>query len=178
MAGGRKRLCGLAAAAVYLSLAVPAGAQEALPEDNSSVDQYSESLPSSEGDRVAGVDRRPAGRRLSASARRRLPSGAAGELQRRVATDPSLGAPGGSADGDGGGSEDGSGASGGGARGAGPGDERPAGIEKVDDPSLAATVGDAVFGSGLWPLLVAMAAVLGAGLVAARRRRDGQPRGP
>jgi len=160
-----------------LGFAAPAAGQEVVPEDNSSIDQYSESLPASEGDRSPGVGRPTRGRPLPASIGRRLPGGAAGQLQRRIASDTALGAPA-RASGGAGASSYGSGESSGGSE-LGQGSRRGAGAEKVDDPSLAAAVGDALFGSsGLWPLLVIMAAVLGGGLLFMRRRRGAQPPGP
>lgn len=174
MPDARKRwLLAVAGVVVSLGLAAPAAAQEQVPEDNSSIDQYAESLPSSEGGRSPGVGRKAPERSLPASVQRRLPGGTAGDLQRRIATDTSLGAPAQASGGAGVGSNGSGGSSSGSAGGSELGEGRGAGAEKVDDPSLAATVGNALFGSsGLWPLLVIMAAVLGGGLLFLRHHRD------
>lgn len=170
-AGARVVRVGLIALLATVALAALAHAQDAVPEDNSSVDQYSESLPSSQGDRVGGVGRSRRGQPLPGSVARRLPAGAAGELQRRVATDTGLGAPALNGGGGAGGGSAGGGAGGGSAGGQGSGSGAVRGVRAAQDPSLLSAVGDAFFGrAALWPLLILMAGVVLLGLGLARRR--------
>lgn len=139
-------------ALLWLALAGPAAAQDTVPGDNSGVDQYSESLPSSDGRRAPAVGARPVqGVPLSRRVESSLPGGQHGRLLRRVATDPTLGAP---------------------VRRKG----RTAGLGTApadSGTSAASAIGGTLFGSsGIWLLLLVMllsavAAVAGA---AARRR--------
>jgi hypothetical protein len=87
-------LLAVCAALAWLSLGGSALAQGDVPNDNSGVDQYAESLPSSGGGKARSVGgRAPVGVPLSARVRSALPSGERGRLLKRVATDPTLGAP-------------------------------------------------------------------------------------
>jgi hypothetical protein len=141
----------LACAAAWLCLTTPALAQEEVPGDNGSVDQYAESLPSSDGNRAltkGGPGH--AGLPLPASVRRQLPNSPTGRLLKQAASNTALGAPGRRelvAGGDGAG----------------------------DRPSAASALGGALFGSAT-VLLVVLIAILALAAVAAavlRRRRAG-----
>src|SRR4051812_4407098 len=128
-------------------------AQRDVPNDNSGVDQYSESLPSSDGGRARSVGgHAPQGVPLSSRVQSTLPGGARGRLLRRVATDPTLGAP---------------------VRSKNQPRIHPAAGVATDRPGAVSAIGGALFGSAaIWPILAIMAlsgvaAIAGA---AARRR--------
>jgi hypothetical protein len=145
----------LAACAVvaWLSLGGSALAQGDVPNDNSGVDQYAESLPSSGGGKARSVGgRAPVGVPLSARVRASLPSGERGRLLKRVATDPTLGAP---------------------AREKGSaGRGRPAAA--TERPAALSAIGGALFGSSaIWPLLLVMGLSAIAALPASLARRRG-----
>jgi hypothetical protein len=134
-----------------LSLAGPVAAQSDVPNNNSGVDQYSESLPSSDGGRARSVGgRAPQGVPLSSRVRSSLPGGERGRLLQRVATDPTLGAP---------------------VRAKRA--PRRAPIDAAARPGGLSAVGHALFGSSaIWPLLLLMAvsAVAAIAATVARRR--------
>jgi hypothetical protein len=136
-----------------LWLAAPVAAQGDVPNDNSGVDQYSESLPSSDGGRARSVGgHAPQGVPLSSRVQRTLPGGARGRLLRRVATDPTLGAP---------------------VRSKKQPRIHPAAVVATDRPGAVSAIGGALFGSAaIWPI-VAIMAVSGVAAIAgavARRR--------
>lgn len=137
------------AALAWLSLGGSAFAQGDVPPDNSGVDQYTESLPSSGGGKARSVGgRAPVGVPLPARVRSSLPSGERGRLLKRVATDPTLGAP---------------------VREHIP--ARPP--TATERPGALAAIGDGLFeSSAIWPLLALMAvsAVAAIGGALARRR--------
>jgi hypothetical protein len=137
----------LACGAAWLCLAGPALAQEDVPQDNGSVDQYAESLPSASGDRAltqGGPGR--TGAALPRNIQRRLPSTPTGRLLGRVSTQTALGAP----------------------------DRREVRRRRFGSPrkpSAASAIGGALFGSSALPALVLMAVVALAALAAAVARR-------
>jgi hypothetical protein len=133
-----------------LSRAGPVAAQSDVPNDNSGVDQYSESLPSSDGSRARSVGgHAPQGVPLPSRVRSSLPGGERGRLLRRVATDPTLGAP---------------------VRAKRP--LRPAPIGATARPGALSAVGDALFGSSaIWPVILLMAVSAVAAIAGAVVRR-------
>jgi hypothetical protein len=147
-------LAPLCAVLACLWLAGPVAAQGDVPNDNSGVDQYSESLPSSDGGRARSVGgHAPQGVPLSSRVQSTLPSGARGRLLRRVATDPTLGAP---------------------VRSKKQPRLRHAAVVAVDRPGAVSAIGSALFGSAvIWPI-VAIMAVSGVAAIAgaAARRRS------
>ncbi len=132
----------------WLSLGGLALAQGDVPNDNSGVDQYAESLPSSGGGKARSVGgRAPVGVPLSARVRSSLPTGERGRLLKRVATDPTLGAP---------------------TREL---RNRPAVV--AERPGALGAIGGALFGSSaIWPILLLMAisAVVAVASALVRRR--------
>ena len=122
------------AALAWLSLGGTALAQGDVPNDNSGVDQYAESVPSSGGGKARSVGgRAPLGVPLSARVRSSLPAGERGRLLKRVATDPTLGAP---------------------VRERAL--RRPAVV--AERPGALGAIGGALFGSSaIWPILLLMA---------------------
>jgi hypothetical protein len=140
----------LACAGAWLCLGGFALAQEPVPDDNGSVDQYAESLPSADGKRAIAKGSHPGeGAGLPASVRRRLPNSANGQLLERVASQPALGAP-----------------------SRGPRGSKAAGVGTT--PGAGSAIGDALFGSWVVVLLILMALMALAALAAAlaRRRRS------
>jgi hypothetical protein len=146
-------LASLCTVLACLWLAGPVAAQGDVPNDNSGVDQYSESLPSSGGGRARSVGgHAPQGVPLSSQVQSSLPGGARGRLLKRVATDPTLGAP---------------------VRSKKQPRIPHAAVVATEHPSAVSAIGSALFGSAvIWPIVLIMvlsgvAAVAGA---VARRR--------
>jgi hypothetical protein len=145
-------LASLCALLACLWLAGPVAAQGDVPNDNSGVDQYSESLPSSDGGRARSVGgHAPQGVPLSSRVQSSLPGGARGRLLRRVATDPTLGAPVRSKQ-----------------------TEIPhAAVVATEHPGAVSAIASALFGSAaIWPivLIMALSAVAAIAGAVARRR--------
>jgi hypothetical protein len=145
-------LAPLCAVLACLWLAGPVAAQGDVPNDNSGVDQYSESLPSSDGGRARSVGGHASqGVPLSSQVNSSLPSGARGRLLRRVATDPTLGAP---------------------VRSKKQPRIRPAAVLSAERPGAVSAIGGALFGSAaIWPIVLIMALSGVAAIAAAVARR-------
>jgi len=90
------RLVGTLLALALAFTAAPAAAQERVPEDESAIDQYSESLPEAGGDTTPSAGRRPASpsaTRANASLPAVRAAGADSVLLSQLVTEPALGAP-------------------------------------------------------------------------------------
>jgi hypothetical protein len=154
---------------VLLGAAVPATAQQPLPEDNAGTGQYVEPVPDAGGDRPARPGEGGGGDSLPPRTRDALPPGEEGQVLERIAGEPGSGAPaGGAAAGDDGGGDSASGARGGADRPpTATGEEAPNAISAVvsaaSDPGGAGVV---------IPLVAALAAAFTVVALVRRGRSD------